>query len=33
MTLSGQCSCGAASASRPPEREDRVLAAWYRSSH
>jgi hypothetical protein len=32
-TRCGQCSCGAALASRPPERDDRVLAAWYRSSH
>jgi hypothetical protein len=28
---SGHYSCGAAPASLPPEHEDRLLAAWYRS--
>ena len=32
-TLTGHCSCGAHTAFRPPEREDRPYAAWYLSSH
>jgi hypothetical protein len=34
LTPSGHCSCGATSGfPRLSEREDRLLAAWYRSSH